>query len=145
MMNMTSEIKLIIPAIDSVPLMGHPLLEKILLVFTFILHMIPMNIMLGAVILAIFLKSQKLLKYGDHERAYRLYRDIIKLLPTCLSLTITLPVAHHNIRRRAASIPAGALRPAVLYVDNSHGAVLAHDTRVYNVDLLYLLSARVDR
>lgn len=90
---MTSEIKLIIPAIDSVPLMGHPLLEKILLVFTFILHMIPMNIMLGAVILAILLKSQKLLKYGDYERAYRLYRDILKLLPTCLSLTITFGVA----------------------------------------------------
>lgn len=92
-MNLTSEIKLIIPAIDSVPLMGHPVVEKVLLALTFILHLIPMNILLGSVILAIALKSQKLLKIGNCECAYRLYRDILKILPTCLSLTITLGVA----------------------------------------------------
>ncbi|HOD39609.1 MAG TPA: hypothetical protein PKL57_03555 [Candidatus Wallbacteria bacterium] len=92
-MNLTSEIKLIVPAIDSVPLMGHPALEKILLVFTFILHLIPMNILLGSVIIAAALKTQKLIKYGNYDLAYRLYRDILKMLPTALSLTITLGVA----------------------------------------------------
>jgi len=73
--------------------MAHPLLQKFLLLLTFTLHVVPMNFLLGGCFFAVLLKVQKIIKIGDHEKAYRLYRDIIGAMPTFLSFTITLGVA----------------------------------------------------
>ncbi len=92
-MNITSEIGIIIPSIDKVALMAHPIVEKALLVFTFILHIIPAGILIGSTLLAALLKTQKLIEYAGHRHAYALYRDILKTLPGSLSFTITFGVA----------------------------------------------------
>lgn len=92
-MPFTNEVSLILPSIDKVPQMAHPILQKVLMVLTFILHVIPMNLVLGGLVFALLLKTAEFFNYGRKDMASRLYRDIIKMLPTALSFTITIGVA----------------------------------------------------
>jgi len=92
-MPFANEAGLILPAMDKVPQMAHPILQKALMILTFILHVIPMNLLLGGLVFVIILKTMDVFGYGRKDMVSRLYRDIIKPLPTALSLTITIGVA----------------------------------------------------
>ncbi len=92
-MPFTNEVSLILPSIDKVPQMAHPILQKALMILTFVLHLIPMNLLFGGLIFAVILKTMDVAGYGRKDMVSRLYHDIIKMLPNALSLTITIGVA----------------------------------------------------
>lgn len=79
----------VIPAPVPVPLPAPPWLLQFLLVFTFILHLLPMNLLLGgSVILTLsgFLGRK-------HSRHHELSRCVARVLPPVAAFTITLGVA----------------------------------------------------
>lgn len=73
-----------IPTVDPLPLPAPVWLLQFLLVFTFILHVIPMNLVLGGSIAAAFS-----LWRGQETLA----RKLLKMLPVATALTITLGIA----------------------------------------------------
>ncbi|MCI0515792.1 hypothetical protein L0128_21470 [candidate division KSB1 bacterium] len=79
----------LIPEIDPNPLPGPFWLFEILLLATFLLHLLAMNFLLGGGVLALIAKwrSQK------NEYYARLFADLCKKLPNLLPATITLGVA----------------------------------------------------
>src|SRR4030066_1191384 len=78
----------IIPVIDPMPLPAPFWLFKFLLVFTFILHIIAMNFMLGGGIIAFFARL-----FSKSENHQRLFEDTSRKIPSLLAATITLGVA----------------------------------------------------
>jgi len=81
--------QLFIPAIDPIPLPAPFWLFKILLVVTFVLHIVAMNFMLGSGVLAFFAK----LRSAQHENYQRLFGDVTKKIPSLLAATVTLGIA----------------------------------------------------
>jgi len=83
------DIQAFIPTIDPNPLPAPYWIFKLLLIVTFLLHIIVMNFMLGGGVLALIakLRSQKDKNYE------RLFNDISKKLPNLLPSTVTLGVA----------------------------------------------------
>ncbi len=79
----------IIPAADPMPLPAPFWLFKLLLMVTFILHILAMNLMLGGGIIATVTRFLS----GRDEKYLQLSRDVSKKLPTLLAATITLGVA----------------------------------------------------
>ena len=77
-----------IPAVDPMPLPAPFWLFKFLLVFTFILHIIAMNFMLGGGIIAFFTRL-----FSKSENHQRLFEDTSRKIPALLAATITLGVA----------------------------------------------------
>ena len=79
----------IVPAPDVLPLPAPLWLLEFLLIFTFILHVVPMNFLFGGGLLAAL--SQMLgRKNPNHER---LARRISELMPAIIAATVTLGVA----------------------------------------------------
>jgi hypothetical protein len=78
-----------VPSIDPVPLPAPYWVFKILLLITFLLHIIAMNSLLGGGILSVFAK----IKSKSDEQYQQLYSKITHLLPSFLAATITLGVA----------------------------------------------------
>ncbi len=81
--------QIVIPAPDPMPLPAPYALFMFLLVFTFLLHIVAMNFMFGSGILAII--AHKKAKVQDIYA--RMYKDIVKKIPSLLAATITLGVA----------------------------------------------------
>ena len=79
------DIKQLIPVPDAIPVA--PAWFEILLLLTFILHLVVMNTMLGSAIIALAASLRKKLKGDD------LYRDISKKLPIVIAFTINTGVA----------------------------------------------------
>ncbi|MCG3120327.1 MAG: hypothetical protein ALAOOOJD_02986 [bacterium] len=79
----------IIPAVDPIPLPAPFWLFKLLLVVTFILHILVMNFMLGGGVLAAIAKF----KSRKDENYRRLFEDLSKKIPSLLAATVTLGVA----------------------------------------------------
>lgn len=79
----------IVPAIDPIPLPAPFWLFKLLLVVTFILHILVMNFMLGGGVLAAIAKF----KSRQDENYRRLFADLSKKIPSLLAATVTLGVA----------------------------------------------------
>ena len=81
--------QIIIPNMDAIALPAPYWLFKLLLVLTFILHIVIMNFMFGGSIIALMsrFRSGKDSKYGQ------LASDIFKKIPSLLAATITLGVA----------------------------------------------------
>ncbi len=76
-----------IPDLDPLPLPAPVWLLKFLSILTFILHIIPMNIMLGGLILA------GISYYRKSDFHTGLVRRITKMLPLIVALTITMGIA----------------------------------------------------
>jgi hypothetical protein len=76
-----------IPAPDALPLPAPAWLLQFLLVFTFVLHVIPMNLVMGGS----FLAALSLLKKRKNHA--ELARQLVRALPAATALTITLGVA----------------------------------------------------
>lgn len=79
----------IIPTADPIPLPAPFWLFKLLLVVTFLLHILVMNFMLGGGILAAIARF----KSRKDENYRRLSEDLSKKIPSLLAATITLGVA----------------------------------------------------
>ena len=79
----------LIPNIDPNPLPAPYWVFKLLLIVTFVLHIIAMNFMLGGAVLALASKWRS--KSG--EAANRIFFDLAKKLPVLLPATITLGIA----------------------------------------------------
>lgn len=79
----------LIPTADPIPLPAPFWLFKLLLIVTFILHILVMNFMLGGGILAAIAKFK-----SRKDQNYRhLFEDLSKKIPSLLAATITLGVA----------------------------------------------------
>ncbi len=79
----------LIPTLDPNPLPAPYWVFKLLLVVTFILHIVAMNFMLGGAVLALGAKwRSKRLAHGN-----RMFLDVAKKLPSLLPATITLGIA----------------------------------------------------
>jgi hypothetical protein len=78
-----------IPALDPNPLPAPYWIFKLLLILTFLLHIIAMNLMLGSGLLALGAR----IRSRNRDYAQRLFREICHLLPVFLPATITLGVA----------------------------------------------------
>ncbi|MCF8412743.1 MAG: hypothetical protein K9G44_04945 [Melioribacteraceae bacterium] len=83
------DIQTIIPSVDPISLPAPYWLFKLLLIVTFVLHIIAMNIVFGGSIIAYVAK----LKGKTNDNFKKLYSDLAKKLPTFLAATITLGVA----------------------------------------------------
>jgi hypothetical protein len=79
----------IVPAPDVLPLPAPVWLLEFLLVFTFILHLVPMNFLFGGGLLAAFSH----LRAKNDPRHERLARRLAELMPTVIAFTVTLGVA----------------------------------------------------
>ena len=79
----------IVPSPDMLPIPAPLWLFRFLLLFTFILHLVPMNLVFGGSLLALISR----LKAGSDERHARLAGRIAELMPIVVSLTVTLGVA----------------------------------------------------
>ncbi len=79
----------LIPTVDPNPLPAPYWVFKLLLIVTFVLHIIAMNFMLGGAVLALASKWRS--KTG--EAANRIFFDLAKKLPVLLPATITLGIA----------------------------------------------------
>jgi hypothetical protein len=79
----------IIPTADPIPLPAPFWLFKLLLIVTFILHILVMNFMLGSGVLAAIAKF----KARKDENFRRLFEDLSRKIPSLLAATITLGVA----------------------------------------------------
>ena len=79
----------LIPALDPNPLPGPYWMLKLLLVITFILHIVAMNFMLGGAVMALGAKWTA----KDRSHGARVFFDVAKKLPALLPATITLGVA----------------------------------------------------
>ncbi len=77
-----------IPAVDPNPIPGPFWLFKLLLLVTFFLHILAMNLMLGGTIIAFFARLKK-----DSPWHQKLYDNLKHKLPNLLPATITLGVA----------------------------------------------------
>ncbi len=78
-----------IPALDPNPLPAPYWVFKVLLIVTFILHILAMNLMLGGGVLALVLKWRS----KNHESSGRMFLDVAKKLPVFLPATVTLGIA----------------------------------------------------
>lgn len=78
-----------IPALDPNPLPAPYWVFKLLLVVTFLLHILAMNLMLGGGVLALVLKWRE----RKHADSRRMFLDVAKKLPVFLPATVTLGVA----------------------------------------------------
>jgi hypothetical protein len=78
-----------IPIVDPNPLPAPYWIFKLLLILTFILHIVAMNLMLGSGLLALWAKFRS----GQPDFAQRVFRETIHHLPVFLPATITLGVA----------------------------------------------------
>ena len=78
-----------IPALDPNPLPAPYWVFKLLLIVTFFLHILAMNLMLGGGILALVLKWRS----RKHAGSNRIFLDLAKKLPVFLPATVTLGVA----------------------------------------------------
>ncbi len=78
-----------IPAPDVLPLPAPAGLIQFLLVLTFILHLVPMNFLLGGGILA----GMSHLLSKKHERHARLAKRLSELMPTAVAMAVSLGVA----------------------------------------------------
>lgn len=81
--------QMFLPALDPIPLPAPFWLFKLLLVVTFVLHLVAMNFMFGGGILAFFAK----LRSKDSENHQRLFGDVSSKIPSLLAATITLGIA----------------------------------------------------
>jgi hypothetical protein len=79
----------LIPAMDPSPLPAPYWIFKLLLILTFVLHIVAMNFLLGSGLLALWAKILS----RRNEYAQRLLNEIMHLLPVLLPATITLGVA----------------------------------------------------
>lgn len=78
----------IMPAVDPLPLPAPYWIFKILLVLTFILHIVVMNLMFGGAMIALVARFR-----SAGENYARLAADIGKKIPTLVAATVTLGVA----------------------------------------------------
>ena len=78
-----------IPALDPNPLPAPYWVFKLLLIVTFFLHILAMNLMLGGGVLALVLKWRS----RKHAGSNRIFLDLAKKLPVFLSATVTLGIA----------------------------------------------------
>ncbi len=78
-----------LPTIDLMPLPAPFWLFKLLLLVTFILHLVAMNLMFGGGVIAVATRWLG----GKSEFAQRLSRDLAKKIPSFLAATVTLGVA----------------------------------------------------
>ncbi len=78
-----------IPAIDPNPLPAPYWVFKLLLLVTFYLHILAMNLMLGGAALALLAR----LTSSRHPMRSRIFLDVAKKIPTLLAATITLGIA----------------------------------------------------
>jgi hypothetical protein len=79
----------LIPAIDPSPLPAPFWVFKLLLIVTFVLHIVAMNLLVGSGFLALWARIQS----RRNEYALRLFNEIVRFLPVLLPATITLGVA----------------------------------------------------
>lgn len=79
----------LIPALDPNPLPAPYWLLKLLLLVTFMLHIVAMNFMLGGAVLALTAKWRA----KSREQGKRVFFDVAKKLPVLLPATITLGIA----------------------------------------------------
>jgi hypothetical protein len=79
----------LIPALDPNPLPAPYWLLKLLLIVTFFLHILAMNLVLGGAVMAL------IAKWGakDREDGARVFFEVAKKLPSLLPATITLGIA----------------------------------------------------
>jgi hypothetical protein len=79
----------IVPAPDVLPLPAPLWLFQLLLVFTFVLHLVPMNLLFGGSILA----AVSHIRGRRDPRHTQLTRRIFELMPVVIAFTVTLGVA----------------------------------------------------
>jgi len=79
----------LIPTLDPNPLPAPYWLFKLLLVVTFFLHILAMNLLLGGAVLALVAKWRS----KNQEMNNRMFFDLAKKLPSLLPATITLGIA----------------------------------------------------
>jgi len=77
-----------IPTLDPNPLPAPYWVFKLLLLATFFLHILAMNLMFGGAVLALVAKRSK-----NREQGNRMFADIAKKLPSLLPATITIGIA----------------------------------------------------
>jgi len=82
---------LTIPQADPIPLPAPVALLKFLLLLTFILHIIPMNLLLGGSIIAVITELVGVRKGNGFYRA--LVKDLGRILPIVITYAVTLGVA----------------------------------------------------
>ncbi|MDI3280777.1 MAG: hypothetical protein QJR13_05350 [Bacillota bacterium] len=80
--------QLLIPAADPVGLPAPPWLLQFLLVLTFVLHILPMSLVLGGGFIAVWTHLT-----GDNPAARRLVAHLAGILPSAIAYTITLGIA----------------------------------------------------
>jgi hypothetical protein len=80
-----------IPEADPIPLPAPVPLLKFLLLLTFILHIIPMNLLLGGSIIALITELSG--RNRDHGFSQDLVRDMSRFLPVVTTYAVTLGVA----------------------------------------------------
>jgi hypothetical protein len=79
----------VIPGADALPLPAPVWLLKVLLLLTFFLHVVPMNLLLGGSLIALVER----LRGGPETPAGRLARRLAKATPAVIAFTVTLGVA----------------------------------------------------
>jgi hypothetical protein len=79
----------LIPVLDPSPLPAPYWIFKLLLNVTFLLHIVAMNLLMGAALLALWARFQS----RKNEFASRLFGELVRMLPVLLPATITLGVA----------------------------------------------------
>lgn len=79
----------LIPAADPIPLPAPYWVLKLLLIVTFMLHILAMNLMLGGAVVALISKWRA----RSAEDGNRIFFDVAKKLPVLLPATITLGIA----------------------------------------------------
>ena len=77
-----------VPSLDPNPLPAPYWVFKLLLVVTFTLHMMAMNLMLGGAALALLARWRKGNAYGN-----RIFLDVAKKVPSLMAATISLGIA----------------------------------------------------
>jgi len=83
------DVQVLIPTADPIALPAPFWVFKLLLVVTFLLHLLAMNFMLGGGLVAAFAR----LRPQRDENARRLFDDVSKKIPALLAATITLGIA----------------------------------------------------
>jgi len=84
-------IQTIIPDLDAIPVPAPLWLLKTLLLLTFLLHLIAMNILIGSALTAVLTRFHS--KSARREHSKYLFSEIIRELPTFVAATVTLGVA----------------------------------------------------
>lgn len=79
----------LIPSVDPNPLPAPYWLLKVLLIVTFVLHIVAMNFMLGGGVVALLTRWRK----RDRESGKRMFFDVAKKIPVLLPATVTLGIA----------------------------------------------------